>query len=468
MFSTAGGETKLCPVCDSAIDAAARKCPHCDTDLRLFDIPGDGLDRVKPQSSAYIDDLIASISEGKEVKADIFENLKNVARGATEAPTKRAGSASAVGAGSASVAATVPSAPSAVQFECPVCQTSVGEDASVCPGCGAKFAEEAVEEFVCPVCDASVDPSTTKCLACGVTFVEQVKAATSEMPAPAGTARESMAQRIERVKFARHSASSPPITTDRRVLYKELPRLVNEVKPMLLSAKQVGVDIEEPKRLINDAIAAGKRREIELAVRLVADAKSNLETAFTVHIAGQIQTLLGEVERAKAAGSGNVPNIEHVVVSAIDLLERGDFMASSGKVAQAREEFDQKAGGHYRSKEVLTNAETLVENGRAFGIDVREAEAHIRQGRESLARRDYERAATLGERAKSAVMHVLPGVLNDAMKRARNRLLEMKMRGGDLTRAIGLLKQASIHLKREEYGDAMRYVRTFNSEAGLR
>ncbi|MEK6838426.1 MAG: hypothetical protein AABY08_01640, partial [Candidatus Thermoplasmatota archaeon] len=146
------------------------------------------------------------------------------------------------------------------------------------------------------------------------------------------------------MKFARHSAPSPPITTDRRVLYKELPRLVNEVKPMLLSAKQVGVEIEEPKRLINDAIAAGKRREIELAVRLVADAKSNLETAFTVHIAGQIQTLLGEVERAKATGSGDVPNIEHVVASAIDLLERGDFMPSSGKVAEAREEFDQKAG----------------------------------------------------------------------------------------------------------------------------
>ena len=144
----------------------------------------------------YIDDLIASISEGKEVKAEIFENLKNVARGTTGAPTKSPGSASALGAAAASVAATVPFVPSVVQFECPVCQTSVGEDASVCPGCGAKFAEEAVEEFVCPVCDASVDPSTTKCLACGVTFVEQVKAATSEIPAPAGTARESLAQRL--------------------------------------------------------------------------------------------------------------------------------------------------------------------------------------------------------------------------------------------------------------------------------
>src|SRR3970040_475362 len=110
-FSTAGGETKLCPVCDFAIDADARKCPHCDTDLRLFDIPGDGLDGVKPHPSAYIDDLIASITEGKEVKAEIFENLKNVARGTTDAPAKSARSTFPSAAGAESVAATVLFAP---------------------------------------------------------------------------------------------------------------------------------------------------------------------------------------------------------------------------------------------------------------------------------------------------------------------------------------------------------------------
>lgn len=422
---------------------------------------------MKPHSSAYIDDLIASIAEGKEVKAEIFETLKNVARGTTNAPVKEAESAPRHAGITASVAANAPSSPTAVQFECPVCEASVDEDAAVCPGCGVKFAEEAVEEFACPACNSSVDPAATRCPSCGVKFIEEAAAETSGLPAHTETDKESMAQRLARVKLARRSVAPPATAKDRRLLYKELPRLVNEVKPMLLSAKQVGVDIEEPKRLINEAIAAGKGREIELAVRLVAEAKSNLETAFTVHIAGQIETLLAEVERVTAAGAGDVPAIEQVLASAIDLLERGDFMASSGKVAQAREEFDQKAGGHYRAKEMLMNAETLVDNGRAFGIDVREAEALIRQGRESLARHDYERAVALGERVKGAVMRVLPGVLDDEMKKARNRLLEMKMRGGDLTRAIGLLKQASIHLKREEYGDAMRYVRTFNLEAGL-
>ena len=51
-----------------------------------------------------------------------------------------------------------------------------------------------------------------------------------------------------------------------------------------------------------------------------------------------------------------------------------------------------------------------------------------------------------------------------SMKKARDMLLEMKVGGGDLTKPIGILKQASIHLKREEYADAVHYVKLFRDE----
>src|SRR2546421_9449048 len=34
---TPAKETKVCPVCDTPIDANARVCPSCQTDLTLFD-----------------------------------------------------------------------------------------------------------------------------------------------------------------------------------------------------------------------------------------------------------------------------------------------------------------------------------------------------------------------------------------------------------------------------------------------
>ncbi len=95
---------------------------------------------------------------------------------------------------------------------------------------------------------------------------------------------------------------------------------------------------------------------------------------------------------------------------------------------------------------------------------MREADGYLRQARDALGRREYENAMRFADQAAGSVMRILPDFLNDEMKRARNKLLDMKVRGGDLTRPIGILKQASIHLKREEYGDAMRYVRMFRTE----
>src|SRR5437867_11053533 len=65
---TVRGETKLCPVCDTEIDADAKRCPSCQTDLSLFDIASDDTDvgsgKVRIPSNTNLDDLLASIPEG--------------------------------------------------------------------------------------------------------------------------------------------------------------------------------------------------------------------------------------------------------------------------------------------------------------------------------------------------------------------------------------------------------------------
>ena len=439
--------------------------------MSLFDVEADDeLDTgsMKIPSSASIDDLLDSITEGKEMKGDIFDAIKSAANdgAASDDPLAEPGRP------------TAPAVPgTAGVFECPVCGTAVDEDAKACPSCGAEFSEEAVEEFECPACGASVEARATACPSCGVTFVTEEELAapprgrsiaaapTPAPPAPAmAEVRETALRgRLEKAKAVRAAMprSAPPV--DRRSLYKELPRLVNEVKPMLLTARKVGVDIEEPKRLINDAIAAGRRREIDRAVALVSQSKVSLERSFASQIAARIESLLGDLEKAKAGGS-SVGGVEGLLDESISNLESGDFVTSSDRANAAREQFEKIAGGYHRAKEALRGAEGLAEDSRVFNLDVREADKFIRQGREALGRREYESASQLADRATGAIMKVLPPFLNDEMKRARNRLLDLKMRGGDLTRPIGILKQASIHLKREEYADAMRFVRQFRRE----
>src|SRR6266702_4599581 len=130
-------ETKVCPVCDSPIDADARVCPSCQTDLALFDLGGETTHEtvnVAEKDGRSIDEILASIMEGKEDHREIFETLKNVARETPESAD--------VDAAAKPRAVTEAAADLGEQFVCPVCKSSVPADADRCPSCGVRFAED--------------------------------------------------------------------------------------------------------------------------------------------------------------------------------------------------------------------------------------------------------------------------------------------------------------------------------------
>src|SRR5437867_7186207 len=265
-----------------------------------------------------IDEILASIMEGKEDHREIFETLKNVARETPESGDVLAETKASVAAETAKGLGE--------QFLCPVCETLVAADATACPSCGAEFSEGGATEYECPVCKASVPADTDRCPSCGVRFAPDVPVP-AEVPTRSGrvetavfeTARPApppVSVATERVPLGK--APRPPLQIrsnklrrtrrgperripprDRKLLYRELPKLVNEVKPLLVSAKRIGLEIEDGKRLINDAIQAGKGRDIERAVSLIADARRSLDIAFADFIGSRIDTVIQELRAAK-------------------------------------------------------------------------------------------------------------------------------------------------------------------------
>lgn len=435
--------------------------------------------KLSTQSDKNIDELLASIAEGKDVKPDIFEDIKNISRNGE------------------STAAEEETA-EATEFECPVCGARVEADATQCPGCGAQFAEEApAEKFECPLCSAQVDANAARCPSCGVEFEEEAQEAKPE-PAPAArapsAARRAAEEEVERAletvtarpparpagapgpsvsvaglrqRIEALAAKEFPIESlegvDKKTLYRELPRIVNEVKPLLLSAKKIGVSIEDSKQLINDAIAFGKKKEMEKAVRLVSQAKASLEKAFTVELANQIESLMAEVEKAKASGS-TVGPIETHIAEAVTYLEAARYSDVGNRIVEAKNEFSARAGGYYRAKEAIQAAQDLIEDSILVGVEAGEANRAIARANDALQRRKWEQSELEAGRARDIILKQLPKHLEKEMKKARDMLLEMKVGGGDLTKPIGILKQASIHLKREEYADAVHYVKLFREE----
>ncbi len=478
--STPPRETKVCPVCDSKIAADARQCEYCQTDLTLFDFGGGTTiesSEVRGGDTRSIDEILASIAGGTESQPEIFETLKNVARSSE-------GSDEAIAKGP-EISSPKEEEPLAEQFICPVCESYVDANATVCPGCGAQFAEGDAAEFECPMCRSIVSAEANSCPECGVVFAMETEKGPEAQPAagakppperaalgssappraPIPSATQlALADRLLAVRTARREERTELPTGDRKLMYRALPKLVNEVKALLLSAKGMGLGIEKEKRVINEAIAAGKRRNIERAVSVIDNAKRALTMACTEFIANEIESFVREVNSA-GTDIGDT-DIEQRLEEAVNRLEAGNYDGAWERYLQATKGFRAQAHDYVRAREKLESDRRLVADLKGMGVDVGDVERLLVRARDAMKRRDQTTAVETLNQVRRRLAEDLPGFVQDEMRKARNTLLELKVRGADLSKPIGILKVASVHAKKEEWREAIRYLKEFLKEMG--
>lgn len=439
-----------------------------------------------------IDDILASIMDGKSEQPEIFETLKNVA--GSHPSTKDLVEERPVATPSPPTHERPAAVPEGAeeQFLCPVCDTIVHPEDKNCPGCGAEFSEGEATEYECPMCKAAVPSDADHCPSCGVRFASEGEETEPTPPEPeppiavpsppsrevaftaggrtppaagpprAGTPGRRYAPKIEALKEEIRSETHDLPFGDRKLIARELPRLVNEVKPLLVSAKNIGVGIDEGKRFINSAIEAGKRKEMEKAVRYISDARRALELAFVSFIGSRIQSLASEVD---AAGSGDAatlarPRLDEAMAKLCDR----DFEGAWKAVGDARHAFQSQAKEYTEGRKILEATERLAGEVRSLGMDSKEIDRLVRQSREAAGRRDLQGSLRLARQAQERLLQAVPNFVQEEMREARDTLLDMKMRGGDLSKPVGILKEASGHVKNEEWSEAIRFLKEFQKE----
>jgi RNA polymerase subunit RPABC4/transcription elongation factor Spt4 len=366
-----------------------------------------------------------------------------------------------------------------------VCETLVAANATVCPGCGAEFSEGETTEYECPVCKASVPADAEQCPSCGARFAEDETTAkvppraerpfasaevveAGPSPAPsvvvatpsaARPLRSPVVNRLEVLREKRKETERKIPSGDRKLLYRELPKLVNEVKPLLVSAKRIGLAIDDGKRIINDAIQAGKGRDIERAVILIANARHTLDIAFVEFIGDGIERFLREMRSAK--GEPGVQAITPTLLEAVGRLEAGDYDGAWDAYQMALTRFEYEAKEFHDARKAVDEGDRLVREVRTMGMDVQSLERLLRQARDLMERRDVVSALRLGQQAQDRLKREVPAFVQEEMRKARARLLDLKLKGNDLAKPIGILKEASTYVKQEDWAEALHQIREF-------
>lgn len=326
-----GKKSGLCPICDAKVDIDAKKCPECRADLTIFGVKTgeEEAHDVKIPEDESLERLLGEIGQKDEKKEhELFEEIMAAVDKTAALPVEEAVSEPPTQETAPSEAAEKET----VMFECPLCNTLVGEDAKSCPGCGAIFAAGEEEEAAEPSMEESVPE-----IAPSVPAVEEPPLIEEEKPLipepevkapPPEKPKKKFKLGIKRKEgiLTRVTEAKPAeAKKDVKSLQRELASCVSEVKPLLANSRKIGINVLEGRKLIDQAIAAGKKRDFEGAITLVKESKKIMENSLNEHIIDSIQSNQSKIVSLSEAG-GDVSELENMLAKVQLLLNERKYI----------------------------------------------------------------------------------------------------------------------------------------------
>jgi hypothetical protein len=164
-----------------------------------------------------------------------------------------------------------------------------------------------------------------------------VSAALSRLMPPESATPGNLMDRLSGIR----ARNTSPLLSDDREMTQVLLRLVNEIKPLLVASKKAGLNVPEIRHLVSEA-TAGREGDLAYRVRLVEQLKGTLEAALVERIAQDLQGVLVDIERTKAA-TQQVHSAELTAAEGVALLDTGNYLAALERASKAREAVTQQS-----------------------------------------------------------------------------------------------------------------------------
>lgn len=309
------------------------------------------------------------------------------------------------------------------EFDCPECGRHITGEADRCPGCGTEFVIEEVPMAECPSCGEACPLESETCPSCGKSL--------------AGNGGNELRQ--------------------------EFPRLVAEVKPLLIISKDYEVEVGEGRRLIDKAVQAGKQRDLATAVQMVKEARSSIKAALDERLVmeeGNLEKLVKIVSR-----SGVDPKEVSESLSALrSLREEGDVEGALQAAAKGRKAAERSSGKYLEANDLAESLSRLIDVCDQFYLDSREAKRMLHEARDAGDHGDWGMMGILARKGREQLMRSLPEATRSEMRKAKNQLLDAKADGKDVRTLVKVLKDAGVALNRERYDQALEMLSDFKDE----
>ncbi len=337
------------------------------------------------------------------------------------------------------------------EFDCPECGEHIVGEVSRCPKCGVEFVIEEVAEFECPQCGANVPVDATRCSQCGKSLD-----GSEEREEVTATPQEAISA-IEAVE------KDYKVGLDEKQLKDEFSRMVIEIKPLMMMARDFGIDTTNARRLVDKSVMAGRQRNVRAALRYIEECKEILVSSIKERLERDVMYMENLAQVAEKLDSD--PNtIKKVIGDTKSKLDAGDLEGSLAEAKNGKKMAEQLTGSYVEAHEMYEVLERMVQNAERFYIDVREARKLLNEAREAGEHGDWNMMGIVARKGRETLDKGLSPTIRGELKKAKEDLLLAKASGKDVSTLVKILKDAGTDLKRERYEGALERLNEFRIE----
>lgn len=395
-------------------------------------------------------------------------------------------------------------------FQCPACNTLVSVDAKSCPGCGAMFVEpEAaapeVREPAKPL--AAPKPEVSPPIEEARSSPEAPEKAEEKAPVLKGLfgkfklgRKEKPAEPERKEEVPRTPEPEAPAVSERRLATrakpappasevnapqaapvapaaevreapaapamkdkgKELARMVAEMKPLLALAREREVEIGESKDLIDEAALAGRERQLDKAIELVQESKVVLMEKIDSHLGQVIGRLNEDIKVAREFG-GDISRAATFMQELARARSSRDIEAAFVYVDKVEKELAPITGRYNESKKKVAGAKQFIADCEMFLVDTKDARRLLVEANKALEAKDFDKLDAHLKGINDSLYKAIPARMNEEMAKAREDLLDAKVKGVNITPMLTVLKSATSLMKSGDYTQAIREMREFKT-----
>ena len=241
---------------------------------------------------------------------------------------------------------------------------------------------------------------------------------------------------------------------------RQLPAMVAKIKEDFTLAKRLDVDVTNAKELINRAVAAGRSRDLKMAIELVSQGEAEVERVFTAHIAREIITIEKQAREVQSSGI-DVAGITAQISKARSASGEKRWSEAVEALESARDGLGSMASEYFAAQKGLSSIKTIIEDAAALKIDLGEGRTLYDDCLKATVRRDWDTAKMLSEQCGEHFNRILPAYIANEMRKAKTKLLEVKMMNVSISKPVGHLKDANNQIKDGDYGTALHSIRQF-------